>query len=577
MKLLQELFANGLLSEEKKAELQREIEKTGKKEEQVILEKKLISEDSLFELKSKVFKIPLKKIKTEDVPLDILELIPEEASVNYKMAPLAKTENAIQIGMVYPEDIAAQNALRFLASQENFNYQVYLIKFSDLNALIKQRKTLGIETRKALEELSKEKGEILDELQKKLPKEIMAEEAPIIKMVFVILRHAIEGNASDIHIEPSRDKLNVRFRLDGILYPSLFLPLKVHPSIVARIKILAGLKIDENRVPQDGRFSSNINNKDIDFRVATFPTLYGEKVEIRVLDPSKGLKSFDDLGLRARNLELVKAAIKKPYGLILSTGPTGSGKTTTQYAILRILNQDNVNIVTIEDPIEYSIAGVNQSQIKPEIGYTFSHGLRQILRQDPNIIMVGEVRDEETANLVINAALTGHIVLSTLHTNSSIGVVPRLIDMGVRPFLIPSVLRVAISQRLIRTLCPHCKIKIKPNEKIKDYILERIKSLPALTKKDVNLPGYPSGPLFIYQAKGCELCNFIGYAGRMGLFEVLSMTDELAELVLKNPLESLIFKVAQKQGMLTMEQEGVLKVLSGETTIEEIARATEEK
>lgn len=576
MKLLQELFASGLLSEAQKAELQKEIEGPkgypGKKEEQVILEKKLISEDSLFELKSKVFKIPLKKIKPEDVPLDILELIPEEASVNYKMVPLAKTANAIQIGMVYPEDIAAQNALRFLASQENFNYQVYLIKFSDLDALLKQRKTLSLETRKALEELSREKGELF-ELQEKMPKEIMAEEAPIIKMVFVILRHAIEGNASDIHIEPGRDKLNIRFRLDGILHPSLFLPLKVHLSIVARIKILAGLRIDENRIPQDGRFSLNINDKNVDFRVATFPTFYGEKVELRILDPSKGLKSFDDLGLRGRNLELVKAAIKKPYGLILSTGPTGSGKTTTQYAILRVLNQDNVNIVTIEDPIEYSIAGVNQSQVRPEIGYTFSHGLRQILRQDPNIIMVGEIRDEETADLVINAALTGHIVLSTLHTNSSVGVVPRLIDLGVRPFLIPSVLRIAISQRLVRTLCPHCKIKIKPNEKIKEYILKKIKSLPALTKKDVNLPD----PLFIYQAKGCEACNFSGYLGRIGLFEVLSMTDELAELVLKNPLESLIFKVAQKQGMLTMEQEGILKALNGEITIEEVARATEEK
>lgn len=573
MKLLQELFADGILLEAQKIELQKEIEKTGKTEEQVILERKLVSEDSLFELKSKILKIPLKKIKPKDVPLDVLELIPEEASINYRMTALAKTDKVIQIGMVYPDDAAAQNALRFLANQENFSYQVYLITFSDLDAFLRQRRTLSIEVKKTLEEISKERGELLNELQNKTAKEIMTEEAPIIKMVFVILHHAIEANASDIHIEPSRDKLNIRFRLDGVLHPSLFLPLKIHPAIVGRIKILAGLKIDENRVPQDGRFSLNIVGKDIDFRVSTFPTLHGEKVEVRVLDPSKGLTSFDDLGLRGRSLELVKAAIKKPYGLILSTGPTGSGKTTTQYAILRILNQDTVNIVTVEDPIEYSIAGINQSQTKPEIGYTFAHGLRQILRQDPNIIMIGEVRDEETANLVINAALTGHIVLSTLHTNSSVGVVPRLIDMGVRPFLIPSVLRVAISQRLIRTLCPRCKIKIKPNEKIKEYILEKMKGLPVLVKKDVDLPN----PIFVYQAKGCETCNFTGYSGRRGLFEVLYMTDELAELVLKNPLESLIFKVAQKQGMLTMEQEGILKALNGETTIEEITRVTEEK
>jgi type IV pilus assembly protein PilB len=237
------------------------------------------------------------------------------------------------------------------------------------------------------------------------------------------------------------------------------------------------------------------------------------------------------------------------------------------------LNQDSVNIVTIEDPIEYSIAGINQSQVKPEIGYTFAQGLRQILRQDPNIIMVGEIRDEETASLAVNAALTGHVVLSTLHTNSSVGVVPRLIDMGVRPFLIPSTLRVVISQRLIRTLCPECKIKTRPPEKIKDYILERVKSLPASVKSEIKI----EQPLLLYAAKGCDTCGFTGYTGRMGLYEVLSMTDELAEIIQKNPLENLIFKVAQKQGMLTMEQEGILKVLRGQTTIEEVVRATVEE
>ena len=316
-------------------------------------------------------------------------------------------------------------------------------------------------------------------------------------MVSVILKHAIEANASDIHIEPSRDKLNIRFRLSGILYPSLSLPLKVHLAVAARIKILAGLKIDENRIPQDGRFSEKINNAAVDFRVSTFPTLYGEKVELRVLDSSTGLRSFEELGLTGKSLELVKMTIKKPYGMILFTGPTGSGKTTTQYAILRILNQDSVNIVTLEDPIEYSIAGINQSQIKTEIGYTFAHGLRQVLRQDPNIIMVGEIRDEETASLAVNAALTGHIVLSTLHTNSSIGVVPRLIDMGVRPFLIPSTLKIIISQRLIRTLCPHCKIKMKPSEKIKNYILGKIKDMPASVKKEIKI----TEPLLLYAAK----------------------------------------------------------------------------
>jgi len=579
MKLLQELFAQGFLSEQVLDDFKKQVEKTGKTEEEIILAKNIVSEDFLFNLKSKILGIPLKKVDSDKIPPDVLELMPEEASVNYKMAPISKSKgpegdsNSVQIGMVYPEDIAAQNALRFLANQENFTYQVYLITPSNLAELLKQRKNISTETKKALEELSEEGGKILEILENKSSIEAITEEAPIIKMVLVILRHAIEGNASDIHIEPGRDKLNVRFRLNGILYPSLSLPLKVHLAIVARIKILSGLKIDENRIPQDGRFSAKINNKDIDFRVSTFPTLYGEKVEIRVLNPSTGLRSFEELGLTGRSLEVVKSAIKKPFGMILFTGPTGSGKTTTQYAILRILNQDSVNIVTVEDPIEYSIAGINQSQVKPEIGYTFARGLRQILRQDPNIIMVGEIRDEETASLVVNAALTGHIVLSTLHTNSSVGVIPRLIDMGVGPFLIPSALRVVISQRLVRILCPRCKIKIRPAEKIKKYILEKVKGMPAPIKKGIKI----GEPLLIYAAKGCEACGFTGYTARAGLFEVLSMSEELAELIQKNPLESLIFKAAQKQGMLTMEQEGILKILKGETTIEEVTRATEER
>ena len=581
MKLLRELFAQGLISEDKMNDLQKQVEKLGKTEEEVILANNIISEDLLFELKSKILEIPLKKVDAEKVPSNILELIPEEASVNYKMMAIAKgaevpsksKSNIVQIGMVYPEDIVAQNALRFLAGQENFTYQIYLITPSNLSKLLKQRKNISTETTKVLETLPEETGKILDNFGEQDLGGIKTEEAPIIKMVLVILRHAVEGGASDIHIEPSRDKLIVRFRIGGLLYPSLSLPLKVHLAIAARIKILCGMKIDENRIPQDGRFSAKIDNKDIDFRVSTFPTLYGEKVVLRVLDPSTGLKTFEELGLTQRSLEVVKEAIKKPYGMILFTGPTGSGKTTTQYAILRILNQDSVNIVTVEDPIEYSITGVNQSQVKPEIGYTFAQGLREILRQDPNIIMVGEIRDEETADLVINAALTGHIVLSTLHTNSSTGVVPRLIDMGVKPFLIPSTLRVVISQRLVRTLCPHCKIKIRPSQKIEDYILSRIKSMPAIVRKDIKL----EDPLLIYGAKGCEVCGSIGYIGRVGLYEVLSMSDELASLIQENPLESLIFKIAQKQGMLTMEQEGIIKVLNGQTTIEEVVRATEER
>jgi type IV pilus assembly protein PilB len=574
MKIIQELFAQAILSDKQKEDFEKEMSLTQKTEEELILEKNIITEEKLFEMKSKILNIPLRKVKPEDVSQDFLEIIPEEAEINYKMVPLFVKDKVVEVGMPYPENIPAQNALRFLARQENFEYKVFLITITNFKHILNQRKTLKEETKKAIEEIETvKKIKDIDTLEEKLAPKMLAEEAPIIKMVLVILRHAIENKASDIHIEPGRDKLNIRFRQDGILYSSLFLPLSVHSAVVTRIKIVAGLKIDETRVPQDGRFSAIINEKNVDFRVATFPILFGEKVVIRILDSGVGLRSFEDMGIRGRNLEVIKEAIKKPYGLILATGPTGSGKSTTLYSLLNILNQDSVNIVTLEDPIEYSIDGVNQSQVKPEIGYSFASGLRQILRQDPNVIMVGEIRDGETASLAINAALTGHVVLSTLHTNSSSGVVPRLIDLGVKSFLIPSTLRVAISQRLVRTLCNNCKVKTKPNEKISKYIAERIKIMPAYAREQIK-----DGENFvIYQTKGCEVCNFKGYVGRIGLYEVLAITPEIAEIIVKNPSEDQILKIAQKQGMLTMEQEGIIKVLKGETTIDEIERVTEEK
>ncbi|OGZ66406.1 MAG: hypothetical protein A3C50_02620 [Candidatus Staskawiczbacteria bacterium RIFCSPHIGHO2_02_FULL_43_16] len=572
MLLIQELFLAKTITQEKRDALARQVETTGKTEEEILLQEKVLEEGALFELKSKLVKVPLLKPQSDEIPLEVLELISEEAAGNYSMVPLFKKGNMVGVGMAYPENVLAQNALRFLSRRQNFNYEIHLITFSDLHTILKQYRTLKRETKKALNELGKEQDEVLIGLGQNADSAQMSEDAPIIKMVLVILRHALEGNASDIHLEPSREKLNVRFRQDGILHLSLFLPLSVHLSIVSRIKILANLKIDEKRLPQDGRFSAKINNKNIDFRVATLPTLYGEKVEIRVLNPQEGLKPFEKMGLSQRNLALIQAAIKNPYGLILSSGPTGSGKTTTLYAFLQELNQEGVNIVTIEDPVEYSIDGINQSQVKTEIGYTFANALRQILRQDPNIIMVGEVRDEETANLVVHASLTGHVVLSTIHTNSAVGVILRLIDMGIKPFLIPSTLKVAISQRLIRTLCEKCKKKVAVNEKVKTYIAKNIKTLPLAVKKEMNL----GDGAFVYEANGCELCNFKGYKGRVGLYEVLSMNEEIAAIILKNPAESLILAEAQKQGMLTMAQEGIFKALAGETSIDEVARATEE-
>jgi len=573
--LIRQLVKKGILDQEKATALEFETRESGKREEEVILGRRICSEDFLFGLKSENLKIPLKKITVQEVPLETLGMIPEETARHYQMIPLVKKNNTLEVGMVYPEDLKAQEALKFLARQGKFNFEVFLVTPTTFSNLLRQCRTLRREVGKALEELEAElKGEKLEvRLKTAAEFERMAEEAPITKIVAVILRHAVEGKASDVHIEPTRDRLRVRFRLLGILHSSIFLPLKTHPAVVARIKILANLKIDETRIPQDGRFTTIIDGNSIDFRVSTFPTTLGEKVAIRVLDPAIGLKTFGELGLEKRNLEVVKQAIERPYGLILATGPTGCGKTTTLYAILQVLNKEGVNIVTLEDPVEYFIEGINQSQVRPEIGYDFAVGLRHIVRQDPDIIMVGEIRDQETTSLATHAALTGHIVLSTLHTSNAIGVIPRLIDLGIQPYLIPSTLSIAIAQRLVRKLCDNCKKRGLAKKEVKDLILKEFEGLPSQAKKDFGIPK----PLYIWQAVGCKECNNEGYTGRIGLFEILSMTDELADIILKEPSEREISKEAERQGMVTMRQDGILKVLAGITTIEEVLQVAEEK
>ena len=348
----------------------------------------------------------------------------------------------------------------------------------------------------------------------------LVEEAPITKMVAVILRHATEGRASDIHIEPGREQLRVRFRVDGVLHTSLFLPMKAHDAILSRVKILTNLQLDEKRKPQDGRFSAKIGGREIDFRVSTFPTYFGEKAAIRILDPETGIKTLDDLGFSEDHGGAVKKSLEKPYGLILLTGPTGSGKSTTLYAMLQSLNEDRWNIVSLEDPVEYSIVGINQSQVKPEIGYDFAEGLRHILRQDPDVIMVGEIRDKETAQLAIHAALTGHLVLSTLHTNTAPGVIPRLIDMGFDPYLIAPTLVMAIGQRLVRTLCEDSKEEVPLEGKVKETILKELEAMPEAARRKIKLPRV------IYKPKISLTCPK-GSSGRIAIFEVLEMTKNL--------------------------------------------------
>ncbi|HEY6021512.1 MAG TPA: GspE/PulE family protein, partial [Candidatus Paceibacterota bacterium] len=388
-------------------------------------------------------------------------------------------------------------------------------------------------------------------------------DAPVTKIVATILRHAAEGRASDIHIEPMAEQTRVRFRVDGALLTNITLPPKVHAAVVARIKVLSNMRLDEKRKPQDGRFSARISGQKVDFRVSTFPTYYGEKVVMRILGTSNRELNLDKIGLSKRNLDLIRTAIKKPYGLILVSGPTGSGKSTTLYTLLNEVDRDTQNVLSLEDPVEYTIEGVSQSQVRPEIGYDFSNGLRTTLRQDPNIIMVGEIRDSETANLAVQAALTGHLVLSTIHTNNSVGIVPRLLDMGVEPYLIPPVLILGVAQRLVQTLCPGGGKKVPTDEAMQQMITDEFADLPAEYKKD--LPDFKE----VYRIAPTPECPS-GTKGRIAAFEVFDMTPELEKAILNRRPEDELRAIVRKQGMLTMKEDAMIKSAQGVIPFEEV-------
>ncbi len=562
--LLDKLIEEGLLSSGRADKLLEEAQVSKKKVEQIIYDRRLIGEVDLAQAKSELLGIPYKKVNHADISDDILSLLPEETVVNYKAIPLGKEEKMLVVGMVNPDDRRAQEALRFIAKQKRMSLGVYIITPSDLEAVLRRYSPFANQVQAAVRSLQIRPGKGSGLKRVNLEEStVVNEEAPIIKLVAATLKEAVTIGASDIHLEPQRTRLRIRFRVDGVLQESQSLPAELHQPVISRVKILSNLKIDENRVPQDGRFRAEVYGRDIDFRVSTFPTPNGEKAAIRVLDPEIGLKQLDDLGLSGQGAELVDKGIKEPFGMILITGPTGSGKTTTLYALMQQLNRDDVNIVSLEDPVEYSIEGVNQSQVRPEIGYTFASGLRQILRQDPDVMMVGEIRDAETASLAVHSALTGHIVLSTLHTNNAIGVIPRLIDMKVDAFLLPSTLNLMLSQRLVSKLCQECKQQESPSEKINEIIKKEISPLKI-------------GPYKIWHSPGCKACNNKGYKGRIAIFEVLKMTAELADIINSQPTENKIGDEAKRQKMVTMRQDGILKALEGLVSIEEVLRETSE-
>lgn len=499
----------------------------------------------------------------------VLSYISEDSANHYRIVPLQVEDGVLAVGANNPDDLQMREALNFISTKFNLPYRLVFMLDADISKALEFYQNLAGDVGHALEtletELDAEIAANLEEVNGKPQKELdhIEEDAPVTKIVATILRYAVDGNASDIHIEPTPTKVGVRFRVDGSLATSLELPKNVHMAVVARVKILSSMRLDERRKPQDGRFSATFDEHKIDFRVSILPTNHGEKVVMRILDTSKGVRSLVESGISAGNLEIIKRVTQEPYGIILISGPTGSGKSTTLRGMIQEMDTVSENVMSLEDPVEYNMDGVSQSQIRPEIGYTFAKGLRSALRQDPDIIMVGEIRDKETAQLAIQAALTGHLVLSTIHTNNAIGVIPRLIDMGIDPYLIAPTLKLAVAQRLARTLCADTGIEesIDPSTKVRIDNLQ--KTLPSryhhlIPKSRTMLHPEPK--------PGCAT----GYRGRTAVTEVLAINEEMQELILRNASEEEFFETARKNGFVTLQEDALLKGLNHEIPHEEV-------
>lgn len=555
------LFREGLLTSDQFSAVKLESINSGQPVEKILIQRSLVPIDKITQAKAEILNTPYIKLAGRAIAADVLNLIPEPAARRYSIIPFEKKGDELWVAMADPLDI---QITQFIEKRAGLRVKPFLAQTDDIIKAISDQyaQNLTSDVTSALREVASVKPAEEAEAGPEILRE-----APVSNIIDQLLEYAIKSRASDIHIEPQEDRTRVRYRIDGILQEKILLPKGVHDALISRIKILSVLKIDEKRLPQDGRFTFSYGENIVDLRVSTVPTVFGEKVVLRLLPKSAGAPTLLELGLRGSSLKSLENQLTRPHGIILICGPTGSGKTTTLYSVLSKISSTKVNVVTIEDPVEYQIPGVNQVQVNTQVGLTFASALRSFLRQDPNIIMVGEVRDTETADLAIQAALTGHQVFSTLHTNFAAGSPPRLLDMGIEPFLLTSALNAAMGQRVVRKICPHCRVEFN----IPPEMVENIKSV--LGKY---LPRSSNAPLRFFKGKGCSFCGNTGYVGRVGIFEVLVITEQISKLILEHASSGAIEQAAIAAGMVTMKQDGYLKVLEGLTTMEEVLRVAQD-
>ncbi len=555
------LFQQGLLTQDQLSSLKLESINSDQPVDKILIQHNLVPADKITQAKAQLLNVPFIKLEGKAIAVDVLNLVPEPAARRYKIIPFEKNDEELFVAMEDPLDI---QIIQFVEKRSGMRIKPFLALSDDIVKAIGDQYS---------QNLSTQVTSALKEVQSVRPEEELpsgpeiTREAPVSNIVDQLLEYAIKTRASDVHIEPQEDHTRVRYRIDGILQEKILLPKGVHDALISRIKILSVLKIDEKRLPQDGRFSFSFGGKDVDLRVSTVPTVFGEKVVMRLLPKSSAAPTFLELGLRGVSLKALESQLLRTHGIILICGPTGSGKTTTLYSILSKVSTTKVNVVTVEDPVEYQIPGVNQVQVNPTVGLTFASALRSFLRQDPNIIMVGEIRDTETADLAIQAALTGHQVFSTIHTNSASGSPPRLLDMGVEPFLLTSALNCVVGQRVVRKICSDCRVQYNAPPEVIENVKQNLGRF---------IPSDQAVVMKLYKGSGCHMCGNTGYLGRIGIYEVLVITDTIAKLVLEHASSGAIEELAVSQGMITMKLDGYLKVLEGVTTLEEVLRVAQD-